>query len=135
MSNYVYYNLQYANTSDSSQQLTFDISKNLPILNNCKHYNFSIIKAFIGARSLPRMYQYILPFGNLNNNYNGNPLEGNPYKSIYGVSLYDRTTQTEVFVNLIHTPEGQYPLLNPLTPANPYQDLVNNTIFLLLKHL
>jgi hypothetical protein len=127
MSNYVYYELNYSNTSDSSQQLTFDISKNLPILNNCKHYNFSIIKAYIGSRSLPRMFQYILPFGNLNNNYNGNPLEGNPYKSIYGVSLYNKATQTEVFVNLIHTPEGLYPTLQPLTPANPFQDLVNNT--------
>ena len=128
MSNYVYYNLQYANTSDSSQQLTFDISKNLPILNNCKHYNFSIIKMFIGARSLPRMFNYILPFGPLNNNYLGNPLLGNPYKSIFAVSLYDRTTQTEVVVNLIHVPEGAYPLIPPLTPASPNQDLVNNTI-------
>jgi len=127
MSNYVYYNLQYSNSSDNSQQLVFDISKNLPILNNCKHYNFSIIKMFIGARSLPRMFNYILPFGNLNNNYLGNPLLGNPYKSIYAVSLYDRTTQTEVIVNLIHTPEGDYPILPPLTPASPFQDLINNT--------
>ena len=127
MSNYVYYNLNFSNTSDSSQQLTFDISKNLPILNNCKQYNFSIIKMQIGARSLPRMYNYILPFGNLNNNYLGNPLQGNPYKSIYGVSIYDKASQTEVFVNLIHTPEGAYPLLQPLTPASPFQDLINNT--------
>jgi hypothetical protein len=41
------------------------------------------------------MFQYILPFGNLNNNYNGNPLEGNPYKSIYAVSLYNKATQQE----------------------------------------
>lgn len=127
MSNYVYYNLQYANSSDSSQQLTFDISKNLPILNNCKHYNFSIIKMFIGARSLPRMFNYILPFGPLNNGYLGNPLQGNPYKSIYAVSLYNKATGAEAIVNLIHTPEGQYPTLPPLTPASPYQDLINNT--------
>jgi len=127
MSNYVYYNLQYANTSDSSQQLTFDIAKNLPILNNCKHYNFSIIKAWIGARSLPRMFNYILPYGPLNNGFNGDPLQGNPYKSIYAVSLYDRTTQTEVLVNLIHTPEGNYTPPPSLTPAAPFQDLVNHT--------
>jgi hypothetical protein len=83
---------------------------------------------FIGARSLPRMFNYILPFGPLNNNYLGNPLLGNPYKSIFAVSLYDRTTQTEVVVNLIHVPEGAYPLIPPLTPASPNQDLVNNTI-------
>lgn len=127
MSNYVYYNLNYANTSDSSQQLTFDIAKNLPILNNCRHYNFSIIKMFIGARSLPRMFNYILPFGPLNNGYNGDPLQGNPYKSIYAVSLYNKATGAEAIVNLIHTPEGNYTPPPSLTPAAPFQDLVNHT--------
>jgi hypothetical protein len=125
MSNYVYYNLQYSNTSDSAQFLTFDISKNLPILNNCRRYNFSITKCFLGSRSLPRMFNYILPYGPLNNNYNSNPLQGNPYKSIYAVSLYDKTSQTEVLVNLLHVPEGDYPTPPALTPQNPYQDLLN----------
>jgi hypothetical protein len=124
MSNYLYYNFQYSNTSDSSQQVSFDISKNLPLLNNSKHYNFSIIKLFIGARSLPRMYAYITPWGPQNNGYNGDPNQGNPYQSIYEVSLYDKTTQQGVVVNLIHIPEGLFNQIPSLTPANPFQDLV-----------
>lgn len=127
MSNYVYYNFQYGNSSDVSQQVSFDISKNLPLLNNCKRYNFSIIKMFIGARSLPRMFNYILPYGQLNNGFNGDPLQGNPYKSIFAVSLYNKATQQEVVVNLIHTPEGLYNSPPALTPASPFQDLVNYT--------
>lgn len=127
MSNYIYYNFTYSNSSESSQEVNFDISKNLPILNNCKQYNFSIIKMQIGARSLPRMLNYILPFGPLNNGYNGDPNQGNPYKSIYGVSLYNKATQTEAFVNLIHEPEGLYAPIPPLTPLSPFQDIVNYT--------
>lgn len=125
-SNYLYYNFQYSNTSDSTQVINFDVTKNVPVLTNCSHYNFSVIKLFIGCRAIPRLYQYILPYGDLNNNYNGNPLQGNPFKSIYAVSLYDSASQTEIIVNLIHTPElGVVPNVPPLTPQAPFQNLVD----------
>jgi hypothetical protein len=81
----------------------------------------------VGARDLPRCFNYILPFGPSNNGYNSDPNQGNPNKSVYGVSLFDTITSTEIFVNLIHVPEGIFSQ-NPqaLTSSAPFQNLTGN---------